>query len=69
MKDAKEILFEQYQSDGANGLKPLTDADILRAMEIYAKERAVWFALKRDPTLSKFEIERLYDIHMESEPF
>lgn len=67
MKDAKEILFEQMQP--SKDSVEITTEGILKAMEIYAKQRAVWFTLKREPTLSKFEIERLYDIFIEKEVF
>lgn len=67
MKDLKEILFEQMEPS-ADGVELTTDG-ILTAMEIYAKERAVWFVLKREPKLSKFEVERLYDMFNEKEYF
>jgi len=68
MKDPKEILFDQMEPAADGGLELTTDA-ILTGMEIYAKERAVWFVLKHEPKLSKFEIERLYDMFNEKEPF
>ena len=68
MKDPKEILFNHYESDPDGGLLIDTES-ILQAIEEYAKEREVWFILKREPKLSRFEVERLYDILSEAEHF
>lgn len=69
MKDPKEILFDQMQPSGSGGIE-ITTEGILIAMEIYAKERAVKFMLQSGKSgNSRFEVERLYDIYSEKEPF
>jgi len=68
MKDAKETLFEQMQPNEKGGVE-ITTEGILIAMENHAKDRAVAFLMSRIPNLSKFEVERLYDLFTELEKF
>ena len=68
MKDLREILFNKMQPSKSGGVEIDTNG-ILEAMEEAAKDRAVWFVLKREPKLSKFEVERLYDMFNEKEYF
>jgi len=69
MKDPKEILFNKMQPSKIGGVEIDTNG-ILEAMEENAKDRAVNFMLTYGKSgNSRFEVERLYDMMMENNPF
>jgi len=70
MKDLKEILFENYRNDD-NGiyLLPLSDNDILHAMELAAVEALSEYIMKHTGCASKFEAEQAARLFLENELF
>jgi len=68
MKTKEETLFEKMQP-GESGLKPLTDAQILEAMQEYAEAAVAEYIIQRTGCKSKYEAERAARIFLEVELF
>ena len=69
MKDLREILFNKMQPSKSGGVEIDTNG-ILEAMQDAAKDRAVNFMLTYGKSgNSRFELERLYDMMNEKQPF